>query len=231
MVTKKTKIADVVYSNYHILPIFARFKILPGFGDKTVENICIEKGINTDLLLIITNVFLYEDYVPENELNKITIEELIHYLKLSHTYFLKNKLPSIESKINNLIEVCGNDSKKIVLIKNFYTEFKNEFIEHIKYEDSTIYPYSIEVSKREFFVKQKFQIEDYLKNHTNIEDKIFDLKNLFVKYLKINDEKNILIDLISEIFDFEKEMNDHQKIEEKILIPMVKYFENKNTQK
>jgi len=227
MVTNKTKISDIIYSNYHILPIISRFGIFPGFGEDTVENICNEKKINIDLFLIITNVFLFEDYIPKNELKRITIEELINYLKLSHSYFLENKLPSIENKINKLIEICGNDSKKIILIKNFYTEFKNEFIEHINYEDSKIYPYSLKVDRGDFEIEQNFQIEDYLKNHSDIEDKIFDLKNLFVKHLKIKTEKIILLDLISEIFDFEKEMNDHQKLEEKILIPMVKQLENK----
>ena len=226
MITLKTQIANLIFQNYHILPILNRFGIYAGEGNKTVEQICREKDINPDLFIIITNLFIDNLLPDNNKLNSIKISDLLKYLRSSHHHFLKINLPRIEHKINELSEICKDDRSKIMIVKNFYTEFKNELIEHIRNEDITIYPYA-EALEKGTPINEEFDINDYLENHSEIEDKIFDIKNLLIRHLTLNKPLNLLNDLVSEIFDFEKELNDHQYIENTVLVPLVRNLQNK----
>ncbi|MBN2893015.1 MAG: hemerythrin domain-containing protein [Bacteroidales bacterium] len=226
MVNKEMKMADLVHQNYHILPIINRFGIRLGFGDKMIMQICAEKNIDTDFFVEVVNVFLNDEYFPQENLQRFSVSSILGYLKKSHDFFINVKLDSIEKKINELIEHCCRDnSTKIELIKNFYIEYKNELIEHIKYEDEQIFPYVNKVlkaiDKNEKFESDDFSIEDYLENHTDVEEKLFDLKNLIIKYLQLPKEVEISNEILFELFDLEKDLQNHQNFEEKVLVPVV----------
>ncbi|MBN2662643.1 MAG: hemerythrin domain-containing protein [Bacteroidales bacterium] len=226
MINNKIKMADLVHQNYHVLPIINRFGINLGFGDKTIEQICTEKNINIDFFLEIVNVFINDDYFPKETLQNFEIIEILDYLKKTHKYFLEIKLVRIEKKINDLIDICCEEnSSKIELIRNFYLEYKNELIEHIKYEDEIIFPYVYDLLNKKQ-KKQDFKIQNYLDNHSNIEEKIFDLKNLIIKYLPVSNQAEVSNEILYDLFDFEKDILNHQNIEEKVLVPKVMKLEN-----
>ena len=58
-----------------------------------------------------------------------------------------------------------------------------------------------------------------------MDEKMFDLKNIIIKYLPPNYDSNIGNSLLSSLFMFEKDMNNHSRIEDKILIPKVRQLE------
>ncbi len=224
--------ADLVHQNYHILPIINRFDIRLGFGDKTISQICEEKSVETDFFIEVVNVFLNDEYFPKENLQKFSVESILDYLKKSHDYFLNVKLESIEKKINALIDICCKDNtSKVELIRNFFIEYKNELIEHIKYEDEIIFPYVNTVIKADIKAEKlennEFRINYYLENHTDIEEKLFDLKNLIIKYLQLPKEVEISNEILFELFDLEKDLQNHQNFEEKVLVPLVLKMEDK----
>ena len=226
MVHKQMKMAELIHLNYHILPIINRFGIKLGFGEKIISQICVEKDIDVDFFIEVVNVFLDEEYFPQEDLLRVSIKEILKYLKNSHDYFLNVKLESIENKINTLIEICCKDnSTRIELIKNFYVEYKNELIEHITYENEKIFPYINKIikaiEKKTTCTDDDFKIEDYLENHTDVEEKLYDLKNLIIKYLQLPRDYEISNELLFELFDLEKDLLNHQRFEEKVLVPIV----------
>jgi regulator of cell morphogenesis and NO signaling len=54
---KTDKMAFLLQTNYHLVPVFHRFGFQLGFGNKTVEQLCNENEINTDFFLAIVNTF------------------------------------------------------------------------------------------------------------------------------------------------------------------------------
>lgn len=58
-----------------------------------------------------------------------------------------------------------------------------------------------------------------------MDEKMFDLKNIIIKYLPPNYNQNIGNSLLSNLFMFEKDLKNHARIEDKILIPKVKQLE------
>ena len=111
LIQKEMKLADVIHHDHNLVPVINRFNIQLGFGEKTILELTIEKNINTDFFLIILNAYHDHQYFPRKHLQSFPASLLIDYLKKSHNYYLENKIPEIDSLINNLNEEDGLDTE------------------------------------------------------------------------------------------------------------------------
>lgn len=233
--TSKTKLADIIHINYLLLPILNRFGIQLGFGDKTVEEICQEMKLNTEFFLVIINSFHDHNYFPQDQLQSFDLKLIVDYIKKSHSYYLDLKVPQIEQLIKNFSNKSDDVYKdQIRLIGKFFSEYKEELITHIKEEENTIFPYILTIGKAYSEGKineahksmiQENSINKFAGEHSNIEDKLFDLKNIIIKYLHPVRDNLISNALLIELFRLELDLNDHARIEDKVLIPKVQYIE------
>jgi regulator of cell morphogenesis and NO signaling len=62
-------------------------------------------------------------------------------------------------------------------------------------------------------------------DHNQLEEKLFDLKNLIIKFLPPVKRKDILENLLIELFRLEDDLEDHSRIEEKVLLPKIIHLE------
>jgi len=72
----------------------------------------------------------------------------------------------------------------------------------------------------------QYSAKEYQEHHSDIEDKLNDLKNLLIKYLPYKDDQILRRKLILKLFDLENDLNIHSQIEELILIPLVSEMES-----
>ena len=230
-----TKMADLIHNNYLLLPILNRFNIQLGFGDKTVAELCTELNINCDFFLVIANSFHDHNYFPQEKLLEFPLSLLIDYIQKSHIYYLEIKVPHIESLIVTLSE-SGDQSqqKHMNLIEEFFSEYKKELISHIQDEEDEVFPYvrlldkaycSDTIGKEYQQLIRKQSINSYAEKHNNVEEKLFDLKNIIIKYMPPARNFTISNTLLIELFRLERDLNDHARIEDKVLIPKVQMIE------
>lgn len=229
------KMAEVIHLNYQILPIISRFGINLGFGEKTIEQICREYSIDVDFFLEILNSFHNKDYFPRKQLQGFPIKLIIEYLQKSHYYYLYTKIPHIEQLLRQIsYPFSGLKSSAFLSIDHFFTEYKNELTDHIQNEEDKVYPYVYEVEQvflkksptREIIKKIKaYSIDDFEREHDNVEDKLSDLKNILIKYLPLPVDPQLCQDILVELFRLESDLKDHARIEDKVLIPKVKFME------
>ncbi|MDL2227358.1 hemerythrin domain-containing protein [Odoribacter sp. OttesenSCG-928-L07] len=224
--TANMKLSDLLFANYNLIFILSRFGIKLGFGEKTVEEVCLKYGVSTSFFLMIANVTTFENYYPEiNEIQSLNVEELINYLHASHIYYREDKIKSIEKQLNNLYE----DNKDYKIIFNrFFSEYKNEVINHFDYEEDIVFPYIKDLMHNKISVN--YNINRFEKNHSNIEDKLDDLINILIKYLPVEGNDKKREEILFTVFLFSKDLYKHNLIEEKILIPWVKQIEEKYEQ-
>ena len=229
-ITKDMKMADAIHYNHLLLPVINRLGVQLGFDDLTIEEICQEKQIDLDLFLVILNAFLDHDINKINRLQGISIEKVIHYLKATHQYYVERMIPEVENRINALIQYSDIDQKQFLLVKNFFEEYKDEFYTHIQLEEKTIYPYVIEVynaHKTNSLDKAlaekitKLPISTYAKEHSDIESKLFDLKNILIKYLPPTKDSFLRNNVLIALFKLENDLNDHSRIENMVLVPLI----------
>jgi len=235
-ITPEMKLADVLIHNYTLLPVISRFNIKLGFGDKTVAEVCKDTEVNIDFFLEITNSYVDEDYIPQKELGSFPVSLIVKYLKKTHLYYLDEKIPEIERNIDRVLEEEKSFNDKFKLVKNFFTEYKQELTKHINREETAIYPYVLEIESayfknkisKPFYLKiRKYSISDYASEHDNVEEKLFDLKNIIIKYLPPTSSTGLCNSILIELFRLEKDLNTHASLEDIVLIPKISAMEEK----
>ncbi len=229
-ITKDMKMADAIHFNYLLLPVINRLGVQLGFGDSSIEQICYDEQIDLDLFLVIINAFLDHDINKISQLQKVSIEKVITYLKATHQYYVEQLIPEVENRINALIQHSDIDQKQFLLVKNFFEEYKEEFYTHIQLEEKTIYPYVVDVyqsfqsgdlSKDLIQKIESHPIDTYAKEHTDIESKLFDLKNILIKYLPKTKDSFLRNTVLRALFELENDLNDHSRIENMVLVPLL----------
>ena len=77
---------QVVLENLQLLLLLPRFRLRSGFGEKSVDEVCLAHGVNTDFFLEIANAYLDELYVPEEGLSLFSLGTMVNYIKSTHSY-------------------------------------------------------------------------------------------------------------------------------------------------
>jgi len=236
LLNKNTKMAEVIHTNYLLLTILERFDIQLGFGDKTIEEVCSDNNINSEFFLEIINSFNDHSYFPQTHLQTFPLKLIISYIQKSHNYYLNNKIPQIDILIRKLKELSDNKQKdQVELIGKFFQEYKQETLVHIQNEENEVFPYILTIDNA--FSENRVDnaivnlvnersIKEFIDTHTNIEDKLYDLKNIIIKYLLPAKDHTISNALLFELFRLEQDLKDHARIENKVLAPKVQFMES-----
>ncbi len=131
LIQKNMKLADVIHHDHDLVTVINRFNIHMGFGDKTIKMLCAEKEINLEFFLTILNAYHDHQYFPKKQLQSFQASLLVDYLNKSHKYYLEEKIPEIEVLINKLKDKEDLDLETFLLLKNFFSGYKQELISHI----------------------------------------------------------------------------------------------------
>ncbi len=234
IIEKEMSIAEVVHHDYSLIPIISRFGIKMGYGDKSIENVCKKHNVNIDFFLTILNTFHDCNYFPHDKISSFPVILLVEYLQQAHYDYRIYKIPEIEQLINKMPDECSIDNSTHKLFINFFLEYKNELISHMEREESKVYPYvvslykALETGTLNDNIKiqmENYPISKYEKEHENVEEKLFDLKNLMIKHLPTVENDRLCFKILRELFFFEKELNEHARIEDAILIPKAELLE------
>ena len=218
----KMKLADIISANPNLLFTLPRLNIPLGFGDKSVVEVCTKYNVPVDFFLLVCNVYTFDSYVPNKEDVVATdMRLLIPYLMASHNLYLREVLPHIEQHLERI--AAKAEKKYGTVLKRFFDEYKNEVSEHFIYEEKIVFPYLQSlISDKE---SSAYHIKDYEKVHSNIEDKLNDLMQIIFKYLPGDISPADSVEVVFDIFQFSSDLNKHALIEEKILVPYVKFLE------
>jgi len=111
------------------------------------------------------------------------------------------------------------------MIEKFFTDYFEEVLEHLRYEDEIAFPYFYNLKDKKGFVKKTFSAKEYRNHHADIETKLTDLKNLFLQHIKIKSDLNIKRKFLNTLFGLEFDLKIHSIIEEKVLIPLIEKIE------
>lgn len=254
-ITNNMKMADLIHLDYLLLQILSRFNIKLGCGDKTIGQVCRENKIDVHFFLEIVNSFHDRNYFPKKQLQGFPLSLIVDYLRNSHEHYLKVKIPYIEGLIQQLLlDSYGRNTELYELINKFFTDYRTELEEHIRREEEKTYPYVFAVEKvfrygagpsgadssgegsfgetpsgegpvEAMGLIHKYSMEAFENEHDNVEDKLFDLKNLIIKYIPPPENTHLCHTILTELFRLESDLNDHARIEDKVLVPKVKFME------
>jgi len=233
LLTADMKLAEIVHSNYLLIPVLNRFGIRLGFGEKTVRTVCRERRINLEFFLAIVNAFSNEDFFPEARLRTVNVLTIVDYLRTTHAYYIHAQIPRIERLLRSLARSKSRRTKGVVLAQRFFQEYKRELLAHLKREEDVTFPYVEQVyrlhrSRRSRGSKDllaRYSMQAYEEEHDNVDEKLDDLKNILIKYVSSGPDDDTLNTVIFELFRLERDIIDHTRIEDTILRPIVAEME------
>ena len=222
--SKDTKFAELMTEDRRLLQLLPRFGIGLGFGDRSVDQVCQMNHVNTELFLIICEIYSDSTFrLGKSELRHIDMGDLLSYLKASHQYYLDERFPHIEEHLQRIIKACG--PKFGPMLSHFYDEYKQEVMRHIQYyEEEVVFPYIEALLKGQR--TDSYKIGEFEHNHTNIQDCLDDMMNILLKYLPGEFLPKERIEISYDIMELSDDLNRHSLIEERILIPYVESLEN-----
>lgn len=224
--TPESKMFDLVEANYHLLAVMQRLGILGGFGEHTVREICEKNHLDPDTFILLCDVYSRRDYTPgEDILRDGHIEDILRYLHQSHDYYTNNALVLIVNTVEELIKPCSELFRKAIW--GFINNYKAELDKHFQFEEGEVIPYvqNLLLGKR----TPGFSIDKFEENHSNIAEKLSDLKNIILKSLPQECDDTLRVRLLNYIYGLENDLDRHTHIEDDILVPMVRLVENPAT--
>ncbi len=219
------KMADLLDVNFSILGVFSRFGMSYGFGEATVKEVCDGMGIDPETFLIICKVYAFDGYRPSREqMEGACLEDIVRYLRLSHTYYLETMVPALAAAIEEMIAPCDDMHKKV--IRKFFGDYKEELERHFDYEEKTVFPYvEAMIDSRE---REPYTIGEYEKNHSNVEEKLDDLKKLVTMYQPSQSSSRDCFRVLFYLYSLESDLERHTFIEDGILVPVVSRMEDES---
>jgi regulator of cell morphogenesis and NO signaling len=214
-----SKLTNIIIEHPNVLNVLEYFNIPLGLGDKTIAEVATEYNIAPNTLEVVIKVYCRT--MPMKVLNKKEVHDLLMFLQTSHNNFKLVKIPELKKLIEAFSNEISIEYGKMLVA--FFDKYIQEIDEHFMYEDKKVFPYIANILHDK--VAKDFKIKEFERNHTDIGHKLFDLKNILIKYIPpvINSEyrKQILNKLIS----LERDLMYHTQLEDNILVPFVKNME------
>lgn len=234
LITTSWKMADVIHSNYLLMPIITRFGIPPGYGEESVGALCRKHGVDTEFFLLIINAYSHEAYFPEKRLQGVNGLLIVDYLEKTHSYYRTRLVPAIEALLKKLGSSDRQSRRTVRLVKRFFNQYKRELLAHLRREETVTFPYvrqvieqyrcgPKDVPKQGHFARYSMKV--YEAEHDNVDEKLFDLKNILLKYVHGTVDESVLEAMMFELFRLEKDLREHTRIEDTILQPLIAEME------
>ena len=212
--TSEDLMCDLVTSHYTLLQAMSRFGIAPGFGDKSIGEVCAEHKVDATTFLAVVNLMLHPSLTPDIE--AVSVRALTDYLHNAHRYFLDFRLPSIRRKLIEAVNCSQNDVAFAIL--RYYDDYCAEVNRHMEYEEQTVFPYVEGLLAGR--VQSDYSIAIFRRQHDRVEEHLSELKNIIIKYYPAGGS-NELNDALYDIFTCEQELSAHNAVEDTLFIPAV----------
>ncbi len=220
------KVSFVIANDFRLLQVMSRFGISLGFGDKTIQEVCKECDVDPKTFITVINFVKNgggDDDINEAELD---LKSILDYLKRTHQYFLDYQFPNMRRDMLNAID-CSVKNEVAFLVLKFYDEYVEEVRKHMEFEEEVTFKFVEKILEGGLMPKRKNNETNPLlaHHHEEIEDKLMDLKRLFIQYYP---QKNIDHDINAVVYELYRTQEDlliHCKVEDRIFIPAVRYQE------
>ena len=209
------KMIDLIRDNYDVLQSLSAFGIALGFGNKTVSEVCRQAKVDDATFLAVVNLTIngVADIIPET----ISAQSLLQYLDACHRYYIDYQLPIVRQQLADSLD---DDNEISALILRVYDEYAQETRRHMRYEERVLFPYIEKLINGK--ISTNYSINDFAKQHSEADKSLKELKQLIIKYLPSSTaNSHRLTSALFSIYNNEEWLNNHQRVEDKILVPLI----------
>jgi regulator of cell morphogenesis and NO signaling len=106
----------------------------------------------------------------------------------------------------------------------FFAEYESELRSHFRFEEEKVFPYIRKLI--DGGAPEDFKIDMFKENHSNVDEKLGDLKNIIMKSIPDSCDGALRLDILDLIYHLQRDLMRHTCVEEDVLIPLVRRMEN-----
>jgi regulator of cell morphogenesis and NO signaling len=223
LVESKSKVAELIFEHPSLILMLEHFEVEGNVGDMTILEVCAKRGLNVNVFTTFGNLFIGSGNLSKQVFKTDEIADIIRYLRNCHTYYRNEKYPEILHYIQAIHTVCP--TPEIKLLEGFFNEYFHEVAQHLEYEEAIAFPYFEGLIQGHLKPEHSFSATQYHHHHTDIEEKLEDLKSLLIKHVYISNQQGLRRKLLISLFELETDLRIHSLIEEKMLVPSIAKIE------
>ena len=221
------RIADLIDDNYAFAAVLYYFGI--GFYDydqQTLEQACAERGLKVQQ--VVHSLESVYEQSPEQSLSlgAYPVELIIAYLKHTHFFFVKERLPYLSKLIHNL--PATDHSDVVEDLRFVFPLFVEDLIHHIYQEEDELFSYILSLNKARqnpnlpaqlYYDMEKYSIQDFAVHHDADDDDMEGIRHITGGYQTDHIDSLHLRVVYAELQQFERELKIHASVENEILFP------------
>lgn len=147
------------------------------------------------------------------------------YLKRSHDYYLRVRLPEIENIICKKINKSPKNQPILFVLHEFFLFYKSDLKEHFNEEEALVFPLANHLHNLEqnpndqksiFWISQhKERALSFIKSHKKEDSDLREINSAFLSYKNSIPETAAAHEvLLKEFHEFQKDMKIHERIED-----------------
>ena len=140
---------------------------------------------------------------------------------------MERRLPNIRRKLELVFPETDKALQTVVL--DFFDNYTKEVLEHMRYEDDVVFPYVYSLIDKD--ANKQYSINIFEERHNDIEGKINDLKQILLKYVPGTTDQMLMVNVLTELYMSEEELEAHTFIEDNLVIPRGKEIEQERKKK
>ncbi len=214
------KMISLISDDYSTLQMLCAFGMKPGFGDKTVNEVCKEQQVDTFTFLSVVN-YCINGCFDRASVDRLSLATLLKYIRASHAYYLDFETPHIRASLVDALDIKDSLAKLIVRL---YDNLAQSIRGHMLYEEKTLFPYVESLLDGDLPANR--MVETFSKHHAQTDLRMKELKNIIIRYMPAETQSNHkLMSVLYDIFKSERWLHQHIDVEEDIFVPAIKHQE------
>ena len=225
----KTKIGDIVASDYRTASVFRTYGIdFCCGGGKMLETACETKGISVQKVL--SDLMAIEKDIPtsENNYKDWSLNRLIDYIIDKHHTYTSKTLADLDKYLTKTAQVHGDHNPELISILRIFKSLEQELTGHMQKEEMVLFPFIKEIvnskeNDSELFPPPFGAVQNPITMMENEHDaagnSMKEIRELSNDFTPPEHACNTYIVSYKLLEEFEKDLHKHIHLENNILFP------------
>lgn len=232
---KNKLIADIVLNNINTSKVFKEFNIDYSIeGNKNFLTVCEHKNIDSKKI-INKLVAAHKDVYYLQNYNSWKLDFLIEFLSEIHHNYKEENILILKQYSKKVADLYSKQYPELLEVNNLIQGVSEEILEHMKNEETILFPYLNELLKLENASStSKYNSSKKLKIIDSFEDEHYKIRKTFQKiatltnyYILPENICNSFKLLYIKLKNFDDRLQEHIHIENNILFPKAKKLQFK----
>ena len=237
---EKITIGEYVAKDFRTAAIFSKYGIdFCCKGNRTIEEACEKKGVDTDQLMNQINTVLATKNDSAIDFKTWPLDLLSDYIEKTHHRYVEEKTQILLPFLDKLCKVHGANHPELFEINELFIGCAGELAQHMKKEELMLFPFIKKMAKaaleEEQIAKPQFgtvknPIAMMMQEHETEGDRFVKIAALTNNYTPPADGCSTFRVTYAMLADFEQDLHKHIHLENNILFPSAMLLEKKFSQ-